>query len=328
MRTAGIVVALALSTAALHGQARADTARAWAAARAGLPADTKVVIGVDVAAVQKTQLFATFYPKLHDQPDVARVLDAIKNGCKIDPLAVIQGIVIASSGERDDGAMYLAISGVDRNKLSSCLQTTAQAAAPAAEAGDKPGDKPGDKIADKPKVTIKQAGNITEVSRGGESGYFGWVGTNVLVVTFHATDKASLVKWMGGKGALARSDVGKAVTRVNTAAAMWGAGTGTKELQPGMTAKGGYGAVTYVKGQLSADIHAVMDNAGQAGSASMMANQQLSLLKATGQVPAELTPVVQAITVAADNDEVRIKASVAEKDLLGAIAYAIDNFGD
>lgn len=333
MRTAGILAALALSTAALHGQARADVARAWAAARAGLPADTKVVIGVDVAVVQKTQLFATFYPKLHDQPDVAKVLDAIKTGCKIDPLAVIQGIVIASSGEHEDGALYLAVSGVDRNKLSSCLQITAQAAAPPAEAGDKPGDKtadkPGDKMADKTaKVTIKQAGNITEVNRGGESGYFGWVGKDVLVVTLHATDKASLVKWMGGKGALAKSDVGKTLARVNTGAAMWGAGIGTREVQPGMTAKAGYGALSYARGQLSADIHAVMENAGQAGSASMTVNQQLGLLKASGQIPLEVAPVVQAITVAADNDEVRIKASVAEKDLLGAIVFAIDNFAN
>ena len=329
MRTAGILAALALSTAALHGQARADVARAWTAARAGLPADTKVVIGVDVAAVQKTQLFATFYPKLHDQPDIAKLLDALKSGCKIDPLAVIQGIVIASSGEHEDGALYLAVSGVDRNKLSSCLQTAAQAAAPPAEAGDKPADKAGDKPADKTaRVTIKQAGNITEVNRGGESGYFGWVGKDVLVVTLRATDKPSLVKWMGGKGALARSDVGKALARVNTGAAVWGAGIGTRELQPGMTAKAGYGAVTYARGQLSADLHAVMENPGQAGSASMTANQQLSLIKATGQVPAELAPVVQAISVAADNDELRIKASVAEKDLLAAIEFAIDNFGN
>jgi hypothetical protein len=325
MRTAGILAALALSIAALHGQARADASRAWAAAKAGLPADTKVVIGVDVATVQKTQLFATFYPKLHDQPDVAKVLDAIKDSCKLDPLAVIQGIVFASSGERDDGALYVAVSGIDRTRLESCLQTTAHAAAPQAEAGDKPGDKPTDKPA---KVTLKQTGNITELNRGSESGYLGWVGKDVVVVSFHMTDKPSLIKWMGGKGALARSDLGKTLARVNTAAAVWGAGTGTKELQPGMTARAGYGAVTYAKGQMSADIHAVMENAGQAGSASIMANQQLNLLKATGQVPLEIAPVVQAITVSADHDEVRVKASVPEKDVLGAVTFAIDNFGN
>lgn len=310
MRTAGIFVVLALSIAALHGQARGDAARAWAAARVGLPADTRVVIGVDVATVQKTQLFATFYPKLRDQPDVARLLDGLKSGCKIDPLAVIQGIVFASAGDREDGAMYLAVSGVDRNKLSSCLQ--------AGDAGDKT------------KVTIKQAGNITEVNRGGETGYVGWVGKDVLVRTLHTADKASLVKWMGGKGALARSDVGKALARVNTAAAIWGAATETRELQPGMTAKGAYGAVTYARGQLSADLHAVMEDAGQAGAASMMANQQLNqinLLKITGQVPPEIVAVVQGITVSTDNDELRIKATVAEKDVLGAIAFAMNNLG-
>lgn len=336
MRTAGILAVLALSIAALHGQARGDATRAWAAARAGLPAETKVVIGVDVATVQKTQLFATYYPKLREQPDIARLLDAIKDGCKLDPLAVIQGIVFASSSERDDGAMYLAVSGIDRTRLSSCLQTTAQAAAPPAEASDKPSDKPGDKPGDKPadkqaKVTIKQASNITEVSRGGETGYFGWVGKDVVVVTLHASDKPSLVKWMGGKGAFARSDVGKALARVNTAAAMWGASAEARELQPGMTAKGAYGAVTYARGQLSADVHLVMEDAGQAGAASMMANQQLNqinLLKITGQVPPEIVAVVQGMTVSTDNDEVRVKANVAEKDVLGAIAYAMNNLGN
>jgi hypothetical protein len=332
MRTAGILAVLALSIAALHGQARGDATRAWAAARVGLPADTRVVIGVDVATVQKTQLFATYYPKLREQPDIARLLDAIKDGCKLDPLAVIQGIVFAASSERDDGAMYLAVSGIDRTRLSSCLQTTAQAAAPPAEAGDKPGDKSGDKSADKQaKVTIKQASNITEVSRGGETGYFGWVGKDVVVVTLHASDKPSLVKWMGGKGALARSDVGKALARVNTAAAMWGASAEVRELQPGMTAKGAYGAVTYARGQLSADVHLVMEDAGQAGAASMTANQQLNqinLLKITGQVPPEIVAVVQGMTVSTDNDEVRIKASAAEKDVLGAIAFAMNNLGN
>jgi hypothetical protein len=319
VRTAAILTALALSIAAVHGQARGDVSRAWAAAKAGLPADAKVVIGVDVAAVQKTQLFATYYPRLHDQPDVARMLDAIKDGCKLDPLAVIQGLVFAASREQGDGVLYLAVSGVDRTRLSSCLQTSVQAAAPAAEAGDRPA-----------KVTVKQTGNITEFSRGGETGYFGWVGKDVLVLTFHLTDRAALVKWMGGKGALARSDLGKALGRINTGAAMWGAASETRELQPGMTARGAYGAVTYAKGLLSADLHAVMENAGQAGAASMMANQQLAqinLLKVTGQIPPEIVAVLTAITVSTDNDEVRIKASVAEKDVLGAIAFAMNNLG-
>ncbi|HEX3765683.1 MAG TPA: hypothetical protein VHW23_43605 [Kofleriaceae bacterium] len=315
-RTAGILAALALSTAAVHGQARADATRAWAAAKAGLPAEARAVIGIDVATVQKTQLFATFYPKLHDQPEFAKVLDAIKNGCKIDPLAVVQGLVVALSDDKDDGVMYLALSGIDRTRLSSCLQSTAQASAPTPAAGDKPA-----------KVTVKQDGNLTEVNRGDETGYFGWVGKDVVVVTLRATDKASLTKWMGGKGAFAKSDIGKTLAKVNPQAAVWGAGTGNRELQPGMVAKGGYGAVNYAKGQLQADVHVKMESAAQAGSASIMVNQQLNLAKSTGQVPAELAPVVQAIAVSAENDEIRMKASVAEKDVLAAITFAMNDLG-
>lgn len=316
MRIAGSLAALALSTAALHGQARADASRAWAAAKAGLPGEAKAVIGIDVAAVQKTQLFATFYPKLHDQPEFAKILDAIKDGCKIDPLAVIQGLIVALADDQDDGVMYFALTGIDRTRLSSCLQSTAQSAAPTPAAGDKPA-----------KVTVKQNGSVTEVNRGDETGYFGWVGKDVLVVTLHATDKASLAKWMGGKGAFTKSDIARTLGKVNTQAAVWGAANGSKELQPGMTAKGGFGAVTYAKGQLSADVHAKMETAAQASSAATMANQQLSLVKATGQVPPEIAPVVQAITVTAESDEVRMKASVAEKDVLAAITFAMSNFG-
>ena len=122
--------------------------------------------------------------------------------------------------------------------------------------------------------------------------------------------------------------MGKTLARVNTSAAMWGAGIGTKEIQPGMTAKGGYGAVTYTKGALAADVHAVMETAAQAASASMMANQQLTLVKTTGQVPPELTPVISAIMVSADKDELRIKANVAEKDVLSAISFAMNNLGN
>lgn len=333
MRTAGILAALVLSIVAVHGQARADTARAWAAAKAGLPADTKVVIGVDIAAVQKTQLFATFYPKLNDQSELMKVLNAVQVRCQINPLAVIQGVVLALV-DREDGVMYVALSGIDRGKLAACLQSIAQddARDAAAEDAVKHGipSESGLIRARPPRVTVKQTGNITEVGRadgGGQSGYFGWVGSNVLVVTLHATDKAMLARWMAGKGALAASDIGKNLARVNTQAAVWGAAADTRELQPGTTAKATYGAVTYAKGQLSADIHAVMEDAAQAGSASMKANQQLNLAKAAGQVPAEIAPVIQAITISADHAEVRIKTSVPEKDVLGVISFAMNNLG-
>src|SRR5262249_46509994 len=150
-----VVLAVSSAAVAIGGRARADVSRAWTAAKAGLPADTKLVIGVDVAAVQKTQLFATYFPKVRDKPEAAKVLDATKDGCKLDPMAIIQSVVVATAEDQEDGVMYVATTGVDKAKLSSCLVATA---------------KTDDKDA---KIAIKSTGNVTEVTKGDETAFFG-----------------------------------------------------------------------------------------------------------------------------------------------------------
>ena len=59
--------------------ARADSAKAWAAAKVGLPANTAVVVGLDVAALTKLSLFKMAFPLLLSQkPDVKAGLELIK----------------------------------------------------------------------------------------------------------------------------------------------------------------------------------------------------------------------------------------------------------
>jgi hypothetical protein len=312
MRTAGIFAAIALSLVSLR--AHADS-KAWTAARAGLPADTKLVIGLDVAALQKTELFAAYYPKLLEKAEAAKVIDTMKTSCKLDPLTAIQGIVVATAADQGEGAAYIAFAGVDKAKLSSCLQLAVQSAA-------KDAKDPKDAA-----VSIKHDGNITQVTRGATTTYVGWVGKDVLVVPFKAEDKQALVKWMGGKGAFARSDLGKSLARVKTSAALWGAGEATKELQPGMTATGGYGAVTFSKGNLDADVHAVMQTAAQATTMATEAKKQIDQARQGGMMPPAISGLLKAVTISAANDEVIVKANIAEKDLVGALALALGGMG-
>jgi hypothetical protein len=265
------------------------------------------VVGVDVAAIQKTQLFATYYPKLHDKPDAAKVLDALKDTCKLDPVAIIQGLVVGTAADGEDGAMYVALTGVDKARLSSCLQAAARAE---------------DKDA---KVSVKNTGNVTEVTKGTDTAFFGWVGKDVVVVPFHTNDRPSLTRWMGGKGALGKSDLGKTLARIDTRATIWGAGQGTKELQPGVNARGGYGTVTYTRGTVAADVHAILESADQAATMATAANQQLAEVK-KGSLPPEFSALLNAVTIGADKDEIRVKASVSEKDMMGAIAFALNAF--
>jgi hypothetical protein len=311
MRTAGIFAAIALSLASLHvGHARAEPSKAWTAAKAGLPADAKIVIGVDLAAIQKTQLFAALYPKLLAKADASKVIESVKTACKIDPLAAVQGLVVATSADQQEGAVYLAISGIDRAKLSSCLSLAVQG------------------MADKnTKISVKQDGNVTQVSDGKDTAFVGWAGKDVLVVSTHERDKPSLLKWMGGKGGLAKSDLGKRIAKVNTSAALWGAGEGDKELQPGITAKGGYGAVTLSKGNLDTDLHAVLATADQAKTMANTAKQQLDAAKLAPQLPPGVGAMLKTVTVTAANEEVVFKGSFVEKDLLSAIEFVMANFG-
>ena len=308
MRTAGIFAAVAISFASVH--ARADTSKAWTAAKTGLPADAKIVIGIDLAAIQKTGLFATYYPKLLEKADVSKMISTMKGGaCKVDPLTAVQGMVVAMSADQQDGAIYLAVSGLDRTKLSSCLQAAIQEKA--------------DKTA---KVSLKQDGNITQVSDGKDTTFIGWAGKDVIVVSLHAQDKPSLVKWMGGKGTLAKSELGKSLGKLNTAATLWGAGEATKEVEPGVTVKGGYGAVTFAKGNLDADVHAVMASAAQAATMATSTKKQLDEAK-QGQLPPAIVTMLKAVTIAPANDEVVLKGSFVEKDLLGILAMTLGGLG-
>ncbi|MEO7733419.1 MAG: hypothetical protein ABIY55_20825 [Kofleriaceae bacterium] len=311
MRTVGFLVAAGLSLVSLTAvrEAHADAGKAWAAAKAALPADAKLVIGVDFAAIQKTQAFATYYPKLRDKPEVSKVLDSMKASCKLDPLTTVQGVVVAMSDDQSEGAVYLAITGADRARLSSCLQTAGQEANKGA------------------KVTITQDGAITTLTENADTSFFGWIGKDVVVVATKAKDKASLVKWMGGKGALGKTDLGKTLAKVNTGAALWGAGEHSKELQPGITAKGGYGSVTFSNGNLAADVHGVMASADQATTMATTANKQLADAKASGALPAPILGLLKSVTVTPAKDEVVVKANVVEKDFMTVLAMAMGGPG-
>jgi hypothetical protein len=300
MRIAG-VLAVALSFVSLH--AHADN-KAWSAAKVGLSANTKVVVGIDVAALRKTQLFATALPKLLEKAGATELFDTVKTVCKLDPVAITQSIVFAASDD-DEGAAYIALGGIDKARLSTCLQLTSQ------------------KLAETDKVTVKHDGNVTQVSDGKESFFVGWVGKDILVVALRPEDKAVLARWMGGKGALAKSSVGKRIAKVNTAAAVWGAGEVTQEVQPGVTAKAGYGAIALAKGTLDADLHAVLENAAQAATLASASKQQLDEAKQAIFMPPAVSAVLKTIAITTVNDEVVVKAIVAESDLVSALNLAI-----
>ncbi len=307
MRTAGVLAAVAVSFVSLH--ARADNAKAWSAAKAGLPADAKIVIAIDLAGLQKTQVFPTLWPMLLDKAGATKAFEMMKDLCKIDPLVNVQGVIYAVTADQKEGAGYVALSGIDKVKLSSCLQQSIQSL-----------DK-------STKVSVKHDGNITEVSDGKSSLFLGWVSKDVVVVPHGEQTQAALVKWMSGKGAFAKTALGKAIAKVNTSAALWGVGEGSNEVEPGLVVKGVYGALSFAKGNLDTNVHATMESAAQATTMAGVMNKKLDEVRKGPLLPATIGTVLKAVTIATANDEVVLKANVPEKDVLSALTMVLAGGG-
>ncbi len=295
----------AAALCAVSGPADADPARAWAAARDNLPAQTALVIGADLTAVMKSQVFNQFLPlALAKEPDARKLFETIKTSCKIDPLTAIHGVVYATDADRKQGALYLSLGGgLDQPKLTKCFQEVAKAS--------------GAKDA---KLTVKKTGAITEVTLDQDKAYVGWIGSDVLVISSDPRDRGALEKWIVQKGGLAKSPLGKLVASASTKSALWGASAIAKDLDPGLRMKSAHGALTVAGGNLVIDLHTTLDSAKAATDAVAKANAQIAQVAAAGQLPPNVKTMLQQVSVKANGSDVSIRATVPESELLGLLS--------
>ncbi len=284
-------------------RARADVARAWPAARDNLPSGTSVLIGVNLTTITKSALFSTMFPLLLDrQPDAKRGLELIKSTCDIDPLTAIQSVVVGTDAAQSQGAIYIAVSGIDQAKITSCIEHAARASG----VGDA-------------KLTVTKDGAITELAVDKDKAYIGWIGTDVLVISLDIKDKAQLQRWMGNKGGFATSEVARASKKVDTAAAAWGVSSVSRDVE-GMQMTLGYGALTVANGDLGIDLHVAVATAKEAAAAVEKANKDLAGISTGGEMSPDLVAILKKVRVTAKGDQVVIKATIAEKQLMALLA--------
>ncbi len=294
-----LVVAAAVSLLPLT--ASAAPGAAWTAAKSNLPKDTTVLVGLDLVQLTKSSLFTMAFPlMLSQQPEIKDGLDLIKTSCNLDPLKVVQGVVFGTDDTQKHGAIYIAVDGLDQPKIVSCLEAIAKA---------KGKDT---------KVAVKTEGKISELTLGDKTIYLSWIGTNVLVLPLEITNRADLAAWSGVKG-LARSKVGKAMTKVNTGGAMWAVSAVAKDLDDKTKMKLGYGAMTLASSKIAADLHVQLDSAVSAKAAADKAQKELSTLAASPGLAPNLKTVLTAVTVTAAADELQVKGSMPESDVLSLV---------
>ena len=183
------LVCVVTMLAALSSRAEADTSKAWAAARDNLPASTRAVGALDVAAIVKTAAFGKIFELvMKEERDLREAHALVKKACQVDPLAVIEGVVVAGDPRQDAGVVFLQLS-LDRAKATACLEATLRAMG-------------------NPKAQLKLDGNIAAVSVGRDTAYLAWVTGDVVAISLEPEKKDALQAWIGQKGAFAKTASG------------------------------------------------------------------------------------------------------------------------
>src|SRR5665647_1585555 len=172
-----LVVGVALCIIPLRPlRAAADPGKAWTAAKASLPATTSVVVGFDLAALAKSSLFKLALPlMLAQQPDMKSGLELVKTTCQIDPLTAVSGVVAGTDKDQKQGAIFIAVNGIDEAKIVTCLDAIAKAKGTA------------DTV-----VSVTKDGAITEVAKGTDKFYMTWISKDVIAIAVVPGDKAQL----------------------------------------------------------------------------------------------------------------------------------------
>lgn len=290
---------LAALLVAVPLRAHADKA-AWSAAKANLSKDTTVLVGLDLSQLTKSSLFTMAFPlMLSQQPEVKEGLELIKSTCKLDPLKVVTSVVVGTDDAQKHGAMFVSLDGIDQLKIVSCLEAVAKA---------KGKDT---------KVAVTTDGKITELALGDKKIYLTWIGTNVIALPIDVANKADLAAWTT-KG-LARSKVGKAMSKVNTSNALWAVSAVAKDIDDKTKMKMGYGSFAMANATIKADLHLQLGSAADAKAAAEKAQKDIATKAQSPDLGANVQKFLAGIAVTAVADELQVKASIAESDVLGLV---------
>jgi len=234
---------------------------------------------------------------LMTQPDVKKGFDLFTSECKLPPLQAINSIAIGTDAAQKEGVAFVALQGVDRAKLTTCMQAVMKG------------------ISGAP-VKVKDDGNVTEIVLDKGSFNLGWIGNDVAVISLTPSDKGKLRAWIGNKGAFARSDAGRQVAKVPTGSTLWALSTAAKQIDAQTTIKAGWFTTNYATGLFAGEIHAVMTDAAQATAAAAKLKDQLAKVptSSTG-----LSDALKTVKITTTGPDVTIRAGISETDLLSVL---------
>jgi hypothetical protein len=284
----------------VSSSARADYSKAWAAAKANLPATTRAVAMIDATAFDKSPHFQRIYKlALTADRDVREFEAEVKQLCKLDLAKTLEGVVVAGDPEKNQLVLYVQLA-VDRAKATACFEALI-----AKKAGSGP------------KPTMRQEGMYTVMmSRSGQREIFvAWPAPNVLAFTFDPQNKPALAAWVGREG-FAKSPVAPQIAKADPKAIAAGAVALSRPLDDMISSA--YGQLVMAGERLSAVVVGNTTDANAATKGGAQLTKEIEREKSRKHLAPAIRTLLSNMRVGAKGTDIRLEAAGTVKDLADA----------
>lgn len=179
-----------------EGAAKSGDPAAAAGRFTYLPADSNLVLGVNVAQIRGSKLFKDMAEPII-KAQAGEDYEKIKTACGFDPLDQVKSLTVGGNTSIND-KVAISIKGINADQLKKCGEAVA------ASQGEK--------------LEISQEGALTKIVSSGQTSWVGWADDTTMVTS--GDNKALLEQLMGSKETLGK-DLMEMVSKVNTDSALW-----------------------------------------------------------------------------------------------------------
>jgi hypothetical protein len=283
---------------AFAGTAAAEP-RSWAAVKGRVAASAIGVGGLDVGGIQQSAIFQTLWTEAMTKDRIDQDgLDAIKAGCGVDAMAAIKDLTVVV-GPDDTSVVVVALRGVDQATFLRC----AQAAATHQGKGT---------------VTQKKKGKVVEYTVDGtDTFYAAWIAADVVAFANDGSDRKTLEKLTGGKGA--KGALAGAIGKASRSAPVWFAFAEAKPKplkdKVGVDANlaAAHGTLTLPGGKVDVKTTLILGSADEATQLAAMVTNMLPVLsqQVAKTVPG-LAADISSVVATAAGSEVTVTGSVSD----------------
>lgn len=264
-----------------------------------LPLDSEVVMGLNWAQLQKSDLWKQFVaPKLAESLNAAPGYAKFKDACGFDPITTIQSVSAGVKNVGDTGANAqptgaFVVHGLEKAKVMGCLDK-------AKEEAKKDGSE----------ITVDGDVVLVKDAKGTNVGFTFTNDTTLLAVIGAQATKAGITEAAAGKSTLATSPTFTDMySKVNSGDTVWMLMNGNSKAFdkmpiPGAKLKAVFGSLNVTDG-LSLDMRARFDSPDKAAELANMGKMQA----------AQAQKMFDKLDISADGADVHVQVGLSQQKL-------------